>query len=188
MVLATLSPAKYGKLLSRTMPKRIETGEEMDRFIEIMEPLSRVIEHGTACPEEIALHSLLATLIREYDERTYPLPQAPEAKPETKAAEYQQQGRQLIQEEHFVEAIGPLTEAVKLDPFLATTFNARGFAYMRLRRFKEAIVDFDHAIQLNPVYANAYTNRSAARRSRGDKAGAAADQAKARALLKTAAK
>jgi len=75
MVLATLSPAKYGKLLSRTMPKRIETGEEMDRFIEIMEPLSRVIEHGTACPEEIALHSLLATLIREYDERTYPLPQ-----------------------------------------------------------------------------------------------------------------
>ena len=75
MVLATLSPAKYGKLLSRTMPKRIETGEEMDHFIEIMEPLSRVIEHGTACPEEIALHSLLATLIREYDERTYPLPQ-----------------------------------------------------------------------------------------------------------------
>ena len=70
----TLSPAKYGKLLSRTMPKRIETGEEMDRFIEIMEPLSRAIEHGAAGPEEIALHSLLATLVKEYDERTYPLP------------------------------------------------------------------------------------------------------------------
>ena len=73
MVLS-LSPAKYGKLLSRTMPKRIETGEEMDHFIELMEPLSRAIEHGTASPEEIALHSLLATLIKEYDERTYPLP------------------------------------------------------------------------------------------------------------------
>lgn len=72
----TLSPAKYGKLLSRTMPKRIETGEEMDRFVEIMESLSRAIEHGTAGPEEIALHSLLATLIKEYDERTYPLPPA----------------------------------------------------------------------------------------------------------------
>ena len=70
----TLSPAKYGKLLSRTMPKRIETGEEMDRFIELMEPLSRAIEHGTAGPEEVALHSLLATLIKEYDERAYPLP------------------------------------------------------------------------------------------------------------------
>jgi HTH-type transcriptional regulator/antitoxin HigA len=73
MVLA-LSPTKYGKLLSRAMPKRIETGEEMDHFIEIMEPLSRLIEHGTAGPEEIALHSLLATLVKEYDERTYPLP------------------------------------------------------------------------------------------------------------------
>jgi len=72
----TLSPAKYGKLLSRAMPKRIETGEEMDRFIEIMEPLSRAMEHGTAGPEEIALHSLLGTLIKEYDERTYPLPPA----------------------------------------------------------------------------------------------------------------
>jgi len=73
MVLA-LSPAKYGKLLSRTMPKRIETGEEMDHFTELMEPLSRAIEHGAAGPEEVALHSLLATLVKEYDERTYPLP------------------------------------------------------------------------------------------------------------------
>ena len=74
MVPADLSPAKYGKLLSRTMPKRIETGDEMDRYVEILEPLSRAIEQGTAGPKEIALHSLLATLVKEYDERTVPLP------------------------------------------------------------------------------------------------------------------
>ena len=70
----TLSPAKYGKLLSRTMPKRIETDAELDRFVEVMEELSRSIAHGAASPEETALHSLLATLIKEYDDRAYPLP------------------------------------------------------------------------------------------------------------------
>src|SRR4051794_12644032 len=69
-----LAPAKYGKLLSRTLPKRIETGEEMDHFIALMEPLSRAIEHGTATPEEQALHALLSMLIQEYDDRAYPLP------------------------------------------------------------------------------------------------------------------
>ena len=70
----TLSPAKYGKLLSRTMPKRIETDAELDHFVEVMEELSRSIAHGAASPEETALHSLLVTLIKEYDNRTYPLP------------------------------------------------------------------------------------------------------------------
>ena len=70
----TLSPAKYGKLLSRTMPKRIETDEELDRFAELMEALSRAIAHGEASPEETVLHALLATLIKEYDDRRYPLP------------------------------------------------------------------------------------------------------------------
>ena len=108
----------------------------------------------------------------------------PPPKPVTTAAEYVQQGRTLIQEEHFAEAIEPLTQALKLDPFLATTFNARGYAYFRLKKFPQAIADFDQAIKLNPVYANAYTNRSSAKRAAGDKAGADADQAKARELLK----
>jgi Flp pilus assembly protein TadD len=106
----------------------------------------------------------------------------------TTAAEYQQQGRKLIQEEHFAEAIEPLTQAVKLDPFLATNFNARGFAYYRLKKLKEAIADFDQAIKLNPTYANAYTNRAVAKRAAGDKAGADADQAKAREFLKVPGK
>ena len=70
----TLSPTKYGRLLSKALPKRIETDAEMDHFVEVMEGLSRAIAQGTAGPEETALHSLLATLVKEYDDRAYPLP------------------------------------------------------------------------------------------------------------------
>jgi hypothetical protein len=47
-IVLPLNPAKYGKLLSLAMPKHIETDAEMDHFIEMMEPLSRAIEHRTA--------------------------------------------------------------------------------------------------------------------------------------------
>ena len=76
-----------------------------------------------------------------------------------------------------------LTEAVKVNPALPEAYNARGFAYFRLKRYAAAIADFDEAVKLNPAYANAYTNRSAARRAAGDKSGASEDEAKARALL-----
>jgi tetratricopeptide (TPR) repeat protein len=104
------------------------------------------------------------------------------------AAELHTQGRKLIQEEKFAQAIDPLTEALKLDPAFAIAFNARGYCYSRLRKFKEAVADFDEAIKLNPAYGNAYTNRSAARRGLGDKTGADADLAKARDLLKPPAR
>ncbi|SPF55482.1 conserved hypothetical protein [Candidatus Sulfopaludibacter sp. SbA4] len=70
----TLSPIKYGKLLSKTLPKRIDNDAEFDRFVETMEKISRAIERREATPEEHALHSLLSTLIKEYDDRTQPLP------------------------------------------------------------------------------------------------------------------
>ena len=92
-------------------------------------------------------------------------------------------GRKLLDEEHFAEAIEQFTQALKIDPSLSLAYNARGYALFRLKLFKEAIKDFDEAIRLNPNYANAYMNRSATRRTMGDKTGADADQAKAKQAL-----
>jgi Flp pilus assembly protein TadD len=111
------------------------------------------------------------------------IPAATPPKPGMSAADYHQEGRKFIQEEHFAQAIAPLTQAIKLEPTLATVFNARGYAYYRLKKYKESMADFDQAIKLNPLYANAYTNRSSARRAAGDKTGADADQAKVRELM-----
>jgi tetratricopeptide (TPR) repeat protein len=116
-----------------------------------------------------------------------PAPVVQPGVPAADASEFHARGRKLLQEEHFAEAIQQLTEAVRLDPALALAFNARGYSYYRLKQYPQAIADFDRAISLNPGYANAYQNRGAARGAAGDKAGSAADQAKARELTRTAA-
>lgn len=54
---------------SADLPKRIETDEEFEHFSATMEGLSRTQSAGTAGPEDQALHSLLSTLIKEYDDR-----------------------------------------------------------------------------------------------------------------------
>jgi HTH-type transcriptional regulator/antitoxin HigA len=72
MGVIAISPVKYGKLLSKALPKVIETKKEFDHFIEVMESLS-FADHKLT-PEEEALHALLGALIQEYDDRVCPLP------------------------------------------------------------------------------------------------------------------
>ncbi len=71
---------------------------------------------------------------------------------------------------------------MQTDPSLSLAFNARGYAYLRLKQYAKAISDFDRAIQLNPEYVNAYSNRAAAKKAAGDKPGADADLTKIRTL------
>ena len=74
----TISPAKYGKLLAETLPKVIETREEFDHYVAIMERLDRRTESGERLsPEENALLALLEQLVEDYDEAI----EIPKAKP-----------------------------------------------------------------------------------------------------------
>ena len=56
MGVTTLNPAKYGRLCATVLPKVIETDEEFDRLVEVMESLDRKPD---ATPEEAALRDLL---------------------------------------------------------------------------------------------------------------------------------
>ena len=73
MGVTTLNPAKYGRLCATVLPKVIETDEEFDRLVEVMESLDRKPD---ATPEEAALRDLLEILIKAYDDQ-FELPEAP---------------------------------------------------------------------------------------------------------------
>ena len=109
---------------------------------------------------------------------------APSPQPRSKqnADSYYKQGRVLADQEKFDDAIKSYSQALKLEPNNAPAFNARGYAYLRLRYYESAVADFSEAIRLNPAYANAYWNRSAAKKAAGDKVGAREDLRRAAQL------
>jgi HTH-type transcriptional regulator/antitoxin HigA len=66
---------KYGKLLARVLPAVIETEEENEHFLAEVEKL---IDKGDRrSPEEDKLLELMTTLIEDFEERHYPIPDAP---------------------------------------------------------------------------------------------------------------
>jgi predicted O-linked N-acetylglucosamine transferase (SPINDLY family) len=77
------------------------------------------------------------------------------------------------------EAMQRFSEAVKLNPSVAETWNYRGATFGDLARHEEAIADFDKATALNPRYAEAFQNKgkSLLALARGDEALAAFDRA-----------
>ena len=64
-----IDPARYGRLLSRTMPVVIETEQENARMLAIVEKLMQKGEKLSA--EEEKLLKLLARLIEDFEERFY---------------------------------------------------------------------------------------------------------------------
>lgn len=67
---------KYGRLLARTLPSVIETEEENERMLaEVDRLMSKGEENLT--PEEDKLLALMARLIEEFEEKAYPVREAP---------------------------------------------------------------------------------------------------------------
>jgi HTH-type transcriptional regulator/antitoxin HigA len=71
-----VNPAKYGRLLTETLPVTIRSEAEYERALEAVNALMSKPESGLT-PEEDALLDLLATLIERYEDEHHPIPDAP---------------------------------------------------------------------------------------------------------------
>ena len=67
------------------------------------------------------------------------------------------------------------TEAIRLEPELATAYLLRGMTYGKQKLTEQALVDLSHAIALDPTLVMAYFNRAVGRGIKGDLHGAIAD-------------
>lgn len=67
---------KYARLANRIVIKAIETEEEYDRMVAVVERLMDKGEENQS-PEESALLETMAILIQAYDDRHHPLPETP---------------------------------------------------------------------------------------------------------------
>ena len=71
-----LDARRYGQLLAEVLPRPIETEAEYERALE---PINRLMStpENKLKPEEDVLLELLAQLVERYEERHYPIPEAP---------------------------------------------------------------------------------------------------------------
>jgi len=66
---------KYGKLLAEVLPRRIETEEENEHYLKIVEQMMKKGAENLS-PEEDKLFDLLVTLIEDFEEEAYPMSNA----------------------------------------------------------------------------------------------------------------
>lgn len=69
-------------------------------------------------------------------------------------------GQEALEDGENDVAVAAFTKAIELDPASASAVNARGVAYLRMRRLGSALSDFDTAIKLSPNQAKFYNNRA----------------------------
>lgn len=67
----TINNTKYAKILATALPRKIETEEENERVLKIVETLMSKGEDNLS-PEEETLLILLSKLIEDFEEKAYP--------------------------------------------------------------------------------------------------------------------
>ncbi len=72
-MIRTIDNKRYGNLLADVLPGKIETEEENDRFLQIVEKMMKKGAENFS-PEEDKLFELLVTLIEQFEEKAYPMP------------------------------------------------------------------------------------------------------------------
>jgi tetratricopeptide (TPR) repeat protein len=89
------------------------------------------------------------------------------------------EGRALMQQGKFREAIQPLNQAIDADAGNYQAFNTRAVAYFELKDYENALLDYDQAIQLKPDFYKPYYNRAKLKTARGESDAALKDFAEA---------
>lgn len=70
-----LNPARYGRLLAKTLPTVIKTEAENERLLAEIEKL---MDKGESmAPEELALLELMSQLVEAFEEQAYPIAEGP---------------------------------------------------------------------------------------------------------------
>jgi len=67
-----------------------------------------------------------------------------------KYKEYHDNGRTLILQGEYEQAISYLDTAINIMPYYSTIFKDRGYAKMQLKKYAGAIQDFDHVLNIKP--------------------------------------
>ncbi len=67
----TINNTKYAEILATALPRKIETEEENERVLKIIENLMRRGEDNLS-PEEETLLVLLAELVEDFEKKAYP--------------------------------------------------------------------------------------------------------------------
>ncbi|MFD1140468.1 tetratricopeptide repeat protein [Larkinella insperata] len=86
----------------------------------------------------------------------------------TSSEEKLAEGRALMQQGKFREAIQPLNDAINTDGGNFEAFNSRAVAYFELKDYENALLDYDQAIKLSPDFYKPYYNRAKLKTARGE--------------------
>jgi tetratricopeptide (TPR) repeat protein len=78
---------------------------------------------------------------------------------ETRAAFWDEKGRDYAAQENYGEAIAAFDKAIAFNPTYAEAWNHKGSALTQSKRYAEALSVFDKAVSLQPQYHQAWFNR-----------------------------